>query len=175
MTSLVEANSTGFAPLLAALRAEVEAARGLRTAMKFKQDALIACRLDGLQALAEAVLAANQALSEAEASALGEIALLQEQGALPTHPPAEHFTASLLLSSAPTEDRAELGRAIAELGAELALVSELNLQNDALLRNLLGYTRMAVRLLAGLDGADTYTRYGGVESSAARKLVDSRV
>lgn len=175
MTSLAEPNSAGFETLEAAIRAESYAARQLRAALKQKQGALVRCRLDGLQELAEGVTSASHALSEAEAACVSAIAGLQSAGLLPATSPAQQFSSRLLLEIAPPGAQGALGQAVAELGAELALVSELNLQNDVLLRNLLGYTKMAVRLLAGQDGADTYTRQGGVEATAARKLVDSRV
>lgn len=175
MTSSAEPNSPGFETLEAAIRAESAAARGLRAALQQKQAALLRCKLAGLQELAEDVISASQALSAAEAAGVAGIAALQAQGRLPAEPPAGQFSARLLIELAPPAAQPSLGTAVAELGAELALVSELNLQNDALLRNLLDYTKMAVRLLAGQAGADTYTRQGGVEASAARKLVDSRV
>ena len=184
MTSLAElTSSTAFSPEVAglfqslsvAVRAESLAARALRAALSRKQKALIECELTGLQALAEEAIAASGLLSSAEAECLRCIETLQASGALPTDTPASAISAGLLGDLMPPALAEPFNEAVAELAAELALVSEINLQNEALLKNLLDYTQMAVRLIAGQDGADTYTRRGGVDAGAARKLVDSRV
>jgi FlgN protein len=164
-----------FQSLSVAVRAESLAARALRAALLRKQKALIECELAGLHILAEEAIAASGLLSAAEAECLRCIEALQGIDAVPSDLPACAINAGLLGDLMPPALAGPFSEAVAELAAELALVSEINLHNEALLKNLLNYTQMAVRLIAGQDGADTYTRRGGVDSGAARKLVDSRV